>query len=52
MLHHQPGPDVEVAVGEHLAEGEVVEALDQFVSVWASQTRRETACRGCDVPPR
>jgi hypothetical protein len=30
QLHHDPGPDVEVAVGEHLVEGEVIESLDEF----------------------
>ena len=30
QLHHEPAADVEVAVGEHLVEGEVVEALDEF----------------------
>ncbi len=29
-LHHQPGPGVEIAVTEHLVEGEVVEGLDEF----------------------
>src|SRR5450432_1305490 len=29
-LDHQPGPNVQIAVTEHLIEGEVVEDLDQF----------------------
>ena len=29
-LHHQPGPDVQAAVGDDLVEGEVVEYLDQL----------------------